>query len=185
MQRTEKISDGFCKRTSAHELKHRLNDHGAEAHTMYTVAFGYFSNKNSPPPPPPPPPFTTSKMSQMHSSVEQNLPYNIETLHHARTVKSSTVVIFEDTKHIGLAGVIGGIWEQWRFRELGLTEWSHDPAQEHSCIPHFHPLCCPQELIKGIECHLRRCPVTEIAEDADSSLQTVSLFTQSPVWIMT
>ena len=36
----------------------------------------------------------------MHSSAEQNLSYNFETLHHARAVKSSIVVIFEDTKHI-------------------------------------------------------------------------------------
>ena len=38
-------------------------------------------------------------MPQVHSSAEHNLSYNFETLHHAR-LKSPTVVIFEDTKHI-------------------------------------------------------------------------------------
>ena len=37
-------------------------------------------------------------MPQVHSSAEQNLSFNFETLHHARAVV--TVVIFEDTKHI-------------------------------------------------------------------------------------
>ena len=39
-------------------------------------------------------------MPQVHSSPEQNLSYTFETLHHAGAVKASTVVIFEDTKHI-------------------------------------------------------------------------------------
>ena len=39
-------------------------------------------------------------MPQVLSSAEQNLSYNIETLHPTRAVKSPTVVIFEDTKHI-------------------------------------------------------------------------------------
>ena len=41
-------------------------------------------------------------MPQVHSSAEQNLSYNFETLHRARAVKLSTVVIFEDTKHLVL-----------------------------------------------------------------------------------
>ena len=41
-------------------------------------------------------------MPQLHSSAEQNVSYNVETLHHARGVKSPTVVIFEDTKHIAV-----------------------------------------------------------------------------------
>ena len=39
-------------------------------------------------------------MLQVHSNTEQNLSYNFETLHHARPVKSSAVVIIEDNKHI-------------------------------------------------------------------------------------
>ena len=41
----------------------------------------------------------TLKYAQVHSSAEQNLSYNFETVHHARAVKSPTAVIFEDTKH--------------------------------------------------------------------------------------
>ena len=39
--------DAFCKRMSAHELKHRLMvmNHGAEVHSMYTVVFRYFRTK--------------------------------------------------------------------------------------------------------------------------------------------
>ena len=39
-------------------------------------------------------------MLQVHSSAEQNLCYNFDTLRHTRAVKSPTVVISEDTKHI-------------------------------------------------------------------------------------
>ena len=77
-------------------------NHGAEAHTTYTVAFRYFRTKikkkkkkkkhEST--------FTTLKHPQVHSSAERNLSYNFETLNHARAVKSPTVVIFKDTKHI-------------------------------------------------------------------------------------
>ena len=71
-------------------------NHGAEAHTMYAVAFHYFrtkirKHKST---------FTTLNMPQVHPSAEQNLSYNFENLHHTRAVKSSTVVIFEDIKHV-------------------------------------------------------------------------------------
>ena len=36
----------------------------------------------------------------MHSSTEQNLSYNFESIHDARANESPIVVIFEDTKHI-------------------------------------------------------------------------------------
>ena len=92
--------DAFCKWMSAHEAKCRFNgnkNHGTDAHTMYTVAFQHFLTENekkkkhentkthS----------QTKNIPQVHSSAQQNLSYNFETLHHDRAVKSSIVVIFQ------------------------------------------------------------------------------------------
>ena len=48
---------------------------------------------------------TLKKMSIVHSDTEQNLSYNFKALHHARALKSPTVVIVEDPKHILILGV--------------------------------------------------------------------------------
>ena len=73
-------------------------NHGEEAHTVYTVAFRSFRTKSKKYEST----FTTYNIPHLHSSIEQNLSYNFETLHHARAVKSLTAVIFGDTKDIVL-----------------------------------------------------------------------------------
>ena len=89
----------FCM-TPVHTLKHRFNSDEPRRGSTHHVhgSISVLLNKNIKK--------TTKAQSQplntpqVHSSAKQNLSYNLETLHHARAVKSSTVVIFEDNKHI-------------------------------------------------------------------------------------
>ena len=52
-------------------------------------------------------------MPEVYSSAKQNLSNNFETLHHAKAMKSPTVVIFEDTKHI-VVGLFNSCRPIWR-----------------------------------------------------------------------
>ena len=79
-------------------------NHGAEAHTTDVHGrISVFLNKKNKKHEST---FTTLKHAP---SDEQNLTYNLETLHHTRAVKSPTVVIFEDTKHI----VVDSLTQGW------------------------------------------------------------------------
>ena len=104
--------DAFCKRMSAHELKHRFDgdeSRRGSTHHVHVRILVFWNKKkqNKKNKKKRESAFRTLNMPQVHSSAEQNSSHNCETLHHARAVKSSTVVIFEDTKHrvVGLLTV--------------------------------------------------------------------------------